>query len=86
MRRVGIAARGALLVEEEAEEAAAAAAAVAGRRRGRLNLVVLFARGKGALKLLARGGAAEPGAPGAEGMEECGAGREAAGDKEGERG
>lgn len=65
IRRPGTTTGGALLLEAEVEEEEAAAV---GRRRERLNLVVLFARGKGTLKLLFLGGAAAFGGPGAEDM------------------
>lgn len=63
--RPGTATGGALLLEAEVEEEEAAAV---GRRRERLNLVVLFARGKGTLKLLFLEGTAAFGGPGAEDM------------------
>lgn len=63
--RPGNTTAGALLLEAEVEEEEAAAG---GRRRERLNLAVLFARGKGTLKLLFLGGTAAFGGPGAEDM------------------
>lgn len=69
--RPGSTTAGALLLAEVEEEEAAAG----GRRRERLNLVVLFARGKGTLKLLFLGGTAAFGGPGAEDMALRGGGR-----------